>query len=67
VAFRTSVERMGNEAHCAELDFVNEILPQLLLVALQDGVYFFGDVKYRNKPWATFLVDLPGPNYEQWA
>jgi hypothetical protein len=67
VAFRTSVERMGDEAHCEEHDFVNELLPQLLLVALQDGVYFVGDVKYRNKPWATFLVDLLGPNYEQWA
>jgi hypothetical protein len=58
---------MGDEAHCAELDFVNEILPQLLLLALQDGMYFFGDVKYRNKPWAIFLVDLLGPNYEYWA
>jgi hypothetical protein len=65
--FRTSVERMGDETHCAELDFVNEILPQLLLVALQDGVHFVGDVKYRNKPWATFRVDLLVPNYEQWA
>jgi hypothetical protein len=50
VVFRTSVERMGGEAHCAEIDFVNELLPQLLLVALQDGVYFVGDVKYCNKP-----------------
>jgi hypothetical protein len=32
-------------AHCAELDFVNELLPQLLLVALQGGVYFVGDVR----------------------
>jgi hypothetical protein len=67
VAFRTSVERMGDEANCAELYFVNELLSQLLLVTLQDGVYFVGDVKYRNKPWATFRVDLLGPNYEQWA
>jgi hypothetical protein len=58
---------MGDEAHCAELDFVNELLPQLLLVAFQDGVYFVGDVKYRNKPWETFLVDLLGPNHENWA
>jgi hypothetical protein len=62
-----SVRRIGDEAHCAELDFVNELLSQLLLVALQDGVYFVGDVKYCNKPWATFLVDLLGPNYEQRA
>jgi hypothetical protein len=30
-------------------------------------VYFVGDVRYRNKPWATFLVDILGPNHEQWA
>jgi hypothetical protein len=58
---------MEDEVHCAELDFVNEPLPQILLVALQEGVYFVGDVKYRNKPWATFLVDLLGPNCDQWA
>jgi hypothetical protein len=62
-----SVERMRDEAHFAELDFVNKLLPQLLLVVLQDSVYFIGDVKYRNKPWATFLVDLLGSNYGQWA
>jgi hypothetical protein len=67
VAFRMSIERMGDETHCAELDFVNELLPQLLLIALQDSVYFVGDVKYRNTLRATFLVDLLGPNYEQWA
>jgi hypothetical protein len=58
---------MGDEAHCAELDFVNKLLPQLLLVTLQDGMYFVGDVKYRNKPLETFLVDLLGHHYEQWA
>jgi hypothetical protein len=42
VAFRTSVKSMGDKSHFAELDFVNELLPQLLLVALQDGLYFVG-------------------------
>jgi hypothetical protein len=62
-----TVERMGGESHFAELDFVNELLPQILLVALQDGVYFVGYVKYRNRTWAIFLVNLPSPNYEQWT
>ena len=65
--FKKSVERMGAKAQYAELNFVNKLLPQLLLVALQDGVYFVGDVKNHKTPWAVFLVDLLGQEYEQWA
>jgi hypothetical protein len=44
------------------LIFLSELLPQLLMVALQDGVYFVGDVKYHDRPWAIFIVDLLGPS-----
>jgi hypothetical protein len=61
-AFRKSAKMMSDKANYSELDFVNELLPQLLLVVLQDCLYFVGVVKYRNKPWSIFLVDLLGPN-----
>jgi hypothetical protein len=62
-AFTKSVERMG-DPFFAESDFM---LPQFLMVALQDGMYFVGDERYHDKPWATFLVDLLGPSYKLWA
>jgi hypothetical protein len=34
---------------------VNKLLPNLLLVAFQDGVYFVGDEKDHDNPWKHCL------------
>jgi hypothetical protein len=65
--FRKSVERTGDKYVYAEIYFMNELLPYFLLVALQDGAFLVGYVKYQDTPWAMFLVDLLGPSHEEWA
>jgi hypothetical protein len=64
--FKKTVGKLS-KAHIAEVNFVEELLPLLILVALQDSVYFVGDRELRKNPWATFLVDLLGTDYELWA
>jgi hypothetical protein len=64
--FKKTVEKLL-KSHIAEVNFVEELLPLIILISLKDGVYFVGDMEFRKKPWATFLVDLLGPEYERWA
>jgi hypothetical protein len=64
--FKKKVEKLLKSL-IAEVNFVEELLPLLILIALQDDVYFVGGKELRKTPWAAFLVDLLGPGYERWA
>jgi hypothetical protein len=64
--FKKKVEKLL-KSRIAEVNFVEELLPLLILIALQDDVYFVGGKELRKTPWAAFLVDLLGPGYERWV